>query len=74
MEITDKRVWELMGRLNVYGHMCGHKFQITKETNGYAVWLDCEYNTAFSSGHTYKTLARYVDGLRDMFLLLAKRG
>lgn len=74
MEITDFKVLKLVGKLDVLGSTCGHKFTVSKEPNGYAVWLDCNFDIALSSGHNAKTLERYVDGLRDMLLLTMQRG
>ena len=74
MEITDKRVWIQMGRLEAIGEQTGHTFEITNEGNKYkyCIWMDNNKVSAVASCLSVNELIRYVDGLRDMFLILTK--
>lgn len=69
-EINDPQVWRQMGRLEALGEATGHIFEVTLDSYGYAVWTDGNDAVAMTSGNTAATLERYVDGLRDMFMML----
>lgn len=58
----------LQERLNIYGERVNATFTIGKNEMGYFV----SYNDnpiALTSGRSFKELAAYVDGLRDMLLI-----
>lgn len=72
MEINDKKVLKQIGRLEVYGEHIGHTFEVTYEgpRYKYCVWKDGDKIIAMASCLTADELVRYVDGLRDMLLIL----
>ena len=71
MEITDKRVWCQIERLESIGVQTGHTFEVTYEgSKKYCVWKDGNKIIALASRLTVDELVRYVDGLLDMFLIL----
>ncbi len=58
----------LQERLNIYGERVNATFTIGKNEMGYFV----SYNDnpiALTPGRSFKELAAYVDGLRDMLLI-----
>ena len=72
MEITDKKVWYEIGRLESIGEIINHSFEVTNEGNKYkyCVWMDGNKTTPLTSCLTAQELSRYVDGLRDMYLIM----
>ena len=72
MEITDKKVWFQIGRLETIGEQTGHTFEVTNEGEKYkyCVWMDGNKITALSSYLTADELERYIDGLIDMYRIL----
>ena len=74
MEINDKRIWFQIGRLEAIGEQTGHTFEVTNEGGKYkyCIWMDGNKITALASCLTVNELCRYVDGLKDMFLILSK--
>ena len=75
MEINDKMVFIQIGRLGTIGEHTGHKFDVTNEGEKYkyCVWIDGNKVTPLASCLTSDELRRYVDGLRDMFLIFEAR-
>ena len=72
MEIYNKKVWFQIGRLEAIGEQIGHTFEVTYEgpKYRYCVWMDGNKIVAMASCLTADNLVRYVDGLRDMYLIL----
>ncbi len=65
--METKKIKNLQERLTTYGEKIGVELTICKSDKGYFIKRS-DSPIALTSGRTYKELAAYMDGFRDMLL------
>lgn len=65
--MANKKIARLQESLDIFGKRLGATLVINKSEKGYYITHN-DNPIALTSGRTYKELAAYIDGFRDMLL------